>query len=200
MSIEQELKLLLKENTYHTVLKSALNINSKMFQENFYFDTKNLDLEKRGITLRIRKENEDWLVCLKVKNTSQITNTYVSSLEFEQPASSAIFDLCKEHPPLISRFLPTEGLSYLNDLNNDLELIGSIKNTRYSLQLFKEFNYKFELDHSFFPNGNEAFELEIEGIQGKQDSLKIIENIKNLGIEYTLNSKSKYKRFVEALQ
>lgn len=196
---ERELKLLLKENTYQALLKDAQKINGKVEQENYYFDTLDLKLEKKGITLRIRQEDDRWLLCLKMKNTQNSQSTYVSSLEFESQVSHEIFNKCKNKPSSIITWLPKEGTSHLHGIANDLKLLGSIKNTRYSLQLFKDLNHSFELDHSLFPHGLEAFELEVEGIKNERESLNIINNIENLGLDYTVNTKSKYKRFVEAL-
>jgi uncharacterized protein YjbK len=199
MVVEQELKLLLKENTYQALLKDAQKIHGKVQQENYYFDTLDLKLEKKGITLRIRQEDDRWLLCLKMKNTQNSQSTHVSSLEFESQVSLEIFNICKRKPSSIITWLPKDGASHLIDMTNDLKLLGSIKNIRYSLQLFKDLNHIFELDHSLFPHGREAFELEIEGIKNEQDTLNIINNIENLGLDYTVNKKSKYKRFVEAL-
>ncbi|MDE0581452.1 CYTH domain-containing protein [Planococcus sp. A6] len=199
MEIEKELKLLLKENTYHILLQEANNVKSKIIQENYYFDTPTLDLGRRGITLRIRKENEKWLLCLKAKQLSLPNNSYASSLEFEQEVSADVFQKCTTSPSIIFSYLPPEGGKYITETINDLKLLGSLKNIRYSIELFKDYSHKFELDHSFFPNGKEEYELEIEGIENERDSLNVIEKIKKLGVVYNLNNKSKYKRFIESL-
>ena len=198
ISKEQELKLLLKKDTYQILLQNS-ELKNELIQTNYYFDTPNLILEQNGMTLRIRQENDKWLLCLKVKNPANDINSYTSSLEFEQLITYETLNICTNNPVAINNWIPKEGRGYINDFINNLRLLGSIKNTRYSVKLFNDIFHTYDLDHSIFPNGNEAYELEVEGIKDENDSKEIMDEFKKLKLDFIINNKSKYKRFVEYL-
>jgi uncharacterized protein YjbK len=195
--IEKELKLLIEEFNYNKLLSLGSNkIKKFKNQVNYYFDSKDLALSKRGITLRIRSENEKWLLCLKVK--SDKNNTYISSNEYETDITPNLFEICKESPNLITEFLPGDANQLLSDIinTNDLRFLGSLENKRHYLDIIEKFT--FELDHSFFPGGKEYYELEIEGVT-EEDSTVIFNFLSKNNINFNINKKSKYNRFIDAI-
>jgi uncharacterized protein YjbK len=196
---ENELKLLLKKEDFEELLLLGSNkVTNYKEQTNYYFDTDQFTLSESGITLRIRKENEKNLLCLKIKNKKN-SDTYISSMEYEVEVPTSVLSDCKQAPQKIIDYLPYDAQSLLLKILNgqQIKFIGSIKNKRHCLKLFN--NYIFELDHSFFPNGTESYEVEVEGIKNDKDSLYIMDFFNRKGFKYNLNTKSKYKRFVESL-
>ncbi|MGG1343634.1 CYTH domain-containing protein [Bacillus toyonensis] len=195
-TLENELKLLIDKETYTYILNHSQNIKKPLKQINYYFDTENRCLEKQDSTLRIRHENNRWLLCLKLKNIEQSRYT-VSSIEIEQEITEQIFKQCRHLPSKISCWLPPDAQRLLGNLINKLQFLGFIENTRYSINFLD--NYAFDLDHTTFPGGLESFELEVEGIESQDESLDILNSLTNKGINFHLNKKSKYKRFLEIL-
>jgi uncharacterized protein YjbK len=195
--IEKELKLLIEEFNYNKLLSLGTDkIKKFRNQVNYYFDSNELALSKSGVTLRIRSENEKWLLCLKVK--SDKNNTYISSNEYETEITSKLFEICKNYPNAITEFLPRDANQLLTDIINtsDLRFLGSLENKRHYLDLIEKFT--FELDHSFFPGGKEYYELEIEGVT-EEDSSLIFNFLTKNNINYNINKKSKYNRFIDAI-
>ncbi|MCM3635577.1 CYTH domain-containing protein [Paenibacillus camelliae] len=191
---EKELKLLLEHDSFTKILNYAPKCPNPIRQTNYYFDTLDFRLDKAGITLRIRNEDGQWLLCLKIKSKSE--SRFISSLEIERQISNKEFEYFKSNP--------SEILGTIAEKKHDLKMIidsseicflGYIQNERLKVRLFNE--YTFELDHSFFPGGNESFELEVEGVNSELECEYILSELKGLGINYHINKKSKYKRFVE---
>lgn len=198
IGFEQELKLLLDKSGYERILNSSEIIDGPLIQYNYYFDTSDKSLVKQGMTLRIRQENEKCVLCLKVKNkdSSQLNN-FVSSTEIEKEISEEVFIKCKNQPSRILTLLPFEVKTFLDSRLNKLEYLGFLRNERHSLKSLKE--YLFDLDRSFFPGGLESFELEVEGIKTNAQSEDILNFLSDMRLEFKINKKSKYKRFLEAL-
>ncbi|MED3553894.1 CYTH domain-containing protein [Cytobacillus praedii] len=198
--LEQELKLLIDKSGYERILNSSEIIRGPIIQNNYYFDTYGRCLVKQGMTLRIRQENEKWLLCLKVKNkdSSQL-NKFVSSIEIEKEISENSFIECKNQPSRILSLLPYEAEELLGSKINELEYLGFLRNERYSLISISLKEYLFDLDRSFFSIGLESFELEFEGIKTNKQTEDILNFLTDIGLEYKLNKKSKYKRFLDSL-
>ncbi|WP_047150707.1 CYTH domain-containing protein [Aneurinibacillus tyrosinisolvens] len=195
---ERELKLLLEQETYEGMLRNAAEVLAPLEQTNYYFDTPDFRLGKSGIMLRIRKENADWILCQKIKEN--VTSTFLSSIEMEQPVTEEIFEACKQQAGEMIPLLPEKGQQAVTNLISPSELgfRGSLSNKRYPIKLIDD--YVFELDHTLFPDGNEQYELEIEGIKNEDEVETILRTLTQLGYTYTINKKGKYARFKEALE
>ncbi|WP_229106770.1 hypothetical protein [Paenibacillus sp. 1001270B_150601_E10] len=153
-------------------------------------------LIKVGITLRVRKEDSNWLLCLKMKLKDK--NQFLSSIEIEKQITAYEFECFKSNPSKL-----VEKISYdkvdLGDIvdSSKLTLLGYIENERQKINLVD--NFLFELDHSLFPGGHEFFELEVEGVRNDGECNYIMNALTEMGIQFNLNKKSKYKRFVECI-
>ncbi|WP_340027972.1 CYTH domain-containing protein [Paenibacillus sp. FSL H7-0940] len=193
-TVEKELKLLLEQDSYKKILNRVNQQPDVIRQTNYYFDTCDFKLEKAGITLRIRNEEKNWLLCMKTKSNTE--SQFVSSTEIERSISERDFEYYKENPSEILEGI-TENPVNINSIINaeEISLLGSIRNERKKIKLFNE--YTIELDHSLFPGGNESFEIEVEGVNTERECDYIMNELRHMGIEFNLNKKSKYKRFVE---
>ncbi|AIQ61690.1 CYTH domain-containing protein [Paenibacillus borealis] len=193
-TVEKELKLLLEQDSYKKILNRVNQQPDVIRQTNYYFDTCDFKLEKAGITLRIRNEEKNWLLCMKTKSKTE--SQFVSSTEIERSISERDFEYYKENPSEILEGITENPVNISSIINaEEISLLGSIRNERKKLKLFNE--YTIELDHSLFPGGNESFEIEVEGVNTERECDYIMNELRQMGIEFNLNKKSKYKRFVE---
>lgn len=191
---EKELKLLLEHNSYTKILKSVEHCPVPIRQTNYYFDTHDFMLDKAGITLRIRNEDGQWLLCLKIKSKDE--SRFISSKEIEKLISERDFEYYKAEPSAMLRRIMEEAIDIQSIIDSsDISFLGAIQNERLKLKLLG--GYTLELDHSLFPGGNESFELEIEGVNTEVECDYIMSELRGMGIDFYLNKKSKYKRFVE---
>ncbi|WP_432693992.1 CYTH domain-containing protein [Priestia aryabhattai] len=202
-TIEKELKLVIDRDSYYKIIQIA-NKNQKLDiinQKNYYFDTLDYKLQKSGITLRVRKEKRELFLTLKIKDTSNLNLSFVSSTEFETKLPLVTLQKLTETPTQIIKDLPDEGLEVLKSLNiqlSTLKFIGSIFNKRYKLRLMD--NYVFELDYTELPHNNVSYELEIEGITTEEQCSNILNYLSNYQISYSVNTMSKYNRFIELIK
>lgn len=194
--IEQELKLLLDLDGFNCILHNQKNTEKTLKQTNYYFDTNTLELQSSGITLRIREENEEVILCFKSKISKTL---FVTSQEVEQKVSHEILNHCIANPVVIISLFPENIQELLKSkfINEKLEFLGSLKNTRHCLSLVE--NFTFELDHSELPNGEHSYELEVEGVTRQEDCEFIMNLLRENDINFLLNDKSKYERFLEAI-
>jgi uncharacterized protein YjbK len=191
---EQELKLLLDAAGFKQLLA---NKPTKILKQiNYYYDTPYLDLKKSGVTLRIREENDDVILCMKSKINKDM---FVTSDEVQRIVSKAVLEQCMDNPDIIMEYLPESSRDVVVSLTKSekLRFLGTLQNTRHCLNIVK--NYTFELDHSEFPNGEQSYELEIEGISNQEDCEYIMDLLNDKQITFQLNEKSKYERFLIAL-
>jgi len=189
---EQELKLLLDKDGFDYFLKGQ-PFENLLKQTNYYFDTKSLNLKNSGVTLRIREENNRLVMCMKLKITKDL---FVTSEEFEQLISSDDLNKCIKNPEFISTLFSGESQRLLHSKTQGEKLgfLGFIKNNRYCINFIDGFT--FELDHSRFPNEQQTYELEVEGISSKEDCNFIINKLKDHNIKFQLSDVSKYERFL----
>lgn len=197
VTLEKELKLLLEQDSYNIFLSYFNSSTYSVHQINYYFDTIDFTLNNLGITLRIRRENQDnWLLCLKMKIDNMI-NSFVSSQEIERQISETDFIATQNDPNQILNFFEDElPVSIKSKLHStQLRCLGAIENQRQKLNLSEK--YICELDRTLYPGGHEYYEMEFEGVRNDEDCKIIIEKLEEMGLEFKVNKKSKYKRFVE---
>ena len=65
-NIERELKLLIDEKTYESIMKSY-DFHIPIIQTNTYFDTENQDVKKQYGAVRIRTIQDKKIFTLKIK-------------------------------------------------------------------------------------------------------------------------------------
>lgn len=159
-----------KSHTYH--------------QENSYFDSPNLILRREGISLRLRKQNGDFILSAKQSLPKKKSSKNLSvRLEYEGMIEKHIAALlCNNN------LSPVDAFAFLKTTNEDelatkkilyrrmkkaahagLQIIGSFKNTRISIPIvLAGEDIVLEFDHSFYPKGIEIFEVEVEFSSIKQ--------------------------------
>ena len=198
MILEKELKLLLDENDYYEILNSFGEVSEPLKQVNYYFDTKDFYLNEYGITLRIRKEEGRNLLCLKKKIKGYFSEVTTSE-EFERGISNNEFLEYQKSPEcIIENFVDNlPGNIKQKLMGNKLTLLGSIKNERRKIR-FNNY-YLCDLDYTEYPNGKTYYEMEFEDMNSESDINAIINYLNKKNIKYNINSKSKYKRFVECI-
>ncbi|OOE10093.1 CYTH domain-containing protein [Fictibacillus arsenicus] len=195
---ENELKLLIDEEAYSKLLKH-IPLKQQYDQINYYFDTPTHTLNASNITLRIRNQDNKFLLCLKVKNKKNMHSNFLSSLEYENEIDKYVFEEVIKSPFKLSDVIPSEAYNIISKIINfrELKYIGNIHNSRSQLSLFNEF--LFELDKTNFPNNKVCYELEVEGLSTEDDSDKIVDYLNKINIKYSINKASKYSRFIKSI-
>lgn len=149
-----------------------------LLQENSYFDSPSLDLRRAGISLRLRRQNQDFLLSAKqslgVKNLQKNLSV---RLEYEGRLDKRIASLiCNDN------LSPLDAFAYLRSRSTEaeatkstlyrhmkkvtttgLQVIGSFTNVRTNVPIMVAGQkIVLELDHSVYPKGVEVFEVEVE--------------------------------------
>jgi uncharacterized protein YjbK len=192
---EQEFKLLLNKDGYEKILSNHQR-NKELEQINYYFDTEHLALKNSGITLRIREENQEVILCMKSKVADSL---FVTSDETQQNITHKILTQCIQTPEAILELFSESEKSLLmsKTQDNPLKFLGTIKNNRQCIEFER---FKIELDHTEFPGTEQSFELEVEGIANKADCIYIMESLRTKNITFSVNNRSKYERFLDAIE
>ncbi len=181
--IEYEKKILLTENEYQVLKMTVCKNCREVTQTNYYFDTADFLMNKKGITCRIRAKNG--------KFTAEVKNHNI----FEKDGSNEekLF----------------EGSEFCSEIFTHFGLFnqGSLITQRTTRQKGSE--YKIVLDRNTYL-GKTDYELEIEYFEGfEKEALQALENIaKTLFTARTIEdrkeffkradkSKSKAERFFE---
>jgi uncharacterized protein YjbK len=186
-------------------------------QENFYFDTPYLHLKRNNISLRLRKQNSEYLISAKQSFKGKKPGKHLSiRLEYEGRIDNAIASLILDDclspldafdllPCLTSDELATKKTLYRNmrkAAKTGLQLIGSFVNLRRALPIdISGQTIVIELDHSIYPKAIEIFEVEIEfsSIEHVKQMRPTIENIFYLARIKTYQSSSKSSRLYRIL-
>ncbi|AMA71536.1 MULTISPECIES: CYTH domain-containing protein [Aneurinibacillus] len=194
---EQELKLMVTKETYEKLLAYADPEKPLLQQTNYYFDTPDFYMGKNGVMLRVREENGTWILCAKIKQKSQ--SSAISAIELETEISPDMFVKGRGKPEILVNLLPPEGQEAIYRLITPSELVlrGTLHNERRILHIIDD--YTFELDRTFFPNGQEEYELEIEGMKDEAACQRVMQMLTKMGYSYSVNQKSKYQRLQEAI-
>ncbi|MFV0289212.1 MAG: DUF4093 domain-containing protein [Mycoplasmatales bacterium] len=189
--IEREVKYLLDEQGYQTLLSNEKKINELFnltkltkFQDytsiEHYYDNEKRSIKKLNAVLRIREQKEHITLTFKQKdslNQALEKNITLSKIEQEK--------FLENYPNLITRF----------ELKvNNLQEIATYKVKRKSL-IYKTF--RIDLDHCLFNNGQD-YEIEIEDSSLEQAQLKI-EILKKVFKLKLKPSKPKIARFFETI-
>ena len=193
--MEKELKIIIHtEKDFQKLLKKLPDYQKTVFQTNYYWDTKDFQFLKNSINIRIRFEDSNNPV-ITVKHGNTINNGYFIADEYESEYTGL------EKKFEIGEKLDLQSLSSklsekINEVSDSSSLIclGSLKTIR---RLYKLNCYKIELDHVFFPEGNEDYELEVEtnDIDNLRPLIKAL--FKKLSVIYSNQSQTKYQRFLK---
>ena len=74
--IEREIKVMLTCQEYSTLVTTMYEYAKPLVQTNYYFDTEDLSMNKKGITCRIRYKDCTYISTVKNHNTN---NPYLST-------------------------------------------------------------------------------------------------------------------------
>ena len=139
--LEFEKKIMLTAEEYNAISLMRKNDNLPKIQTNYYFDTDDLSMNKKGITCRIRGENGKFVATIKNHNRKHpdcsIEDDLVENKEFDRK----IFD--------------TLGLRYQGEL------------VTRRVMIHKDSDCEIVIDKNTY-GGVTDFELEIEYCEGRE--------------------------------
>lgn len=186
-------------------------------QENSYFDTPSLDFRKSGISLRLRRQNHEYLLSAKQSlGNKKLQKNLSVRLEYEGRLDKRMASLlCDENLSPIDAFATLKSKTAEEEATKNtlhrhmkktahigLQMIGSFTNVRISLPIMlKGERLVMELDHSIYPQAIEIFEVEVEftGIRQVTALRPAIESLfRTAGIR-TYRSSSKSSRLYRIL-
>lgn len=180
-NIEIESKTLITQDTYKK-MRAAFTSKSDYNQQNFYFDTPNLDLANNESSVRIRVYVERAEQTLKTKDTDPKQDTYHEVVEINDLLSLAQAEQMVQAAQAGEHFTFGGDVGkYLND-HFDKEIVNTLElrtwsKTRRILATGPD-NCELTLDMTEYEDGFTDFELEIEN-----DDPKLIKkfslNLKN---------------------
>jgi len=178
-----------------TLKKQAAGSVDTVQQENIFFDTPALDLRKQHVSLRLRREDQTYYLCVKQSGLDTNLDTLSVRQEFENQISQNTADLllAQAISPLeiLSKFgEPNLEIILENFVNKNLYIIGSFSNTRTRIPvIFDNHHVLIELDQTTYPDKNIIFEIEIE-FGSKQEARRIQPFIENMLRELGLATNS----------
>lgn len=186
-SIEIEAKTLLTKEEYNKTLRHfKLDVADGYIQKNYYIETKNQDLRKLGVSLRIRKLN-GYIMTLKLPMAEGLLEKS-QNLTREQFSDFQNLGLFPEGD--ISKFI--EGL-YIE--LKDLEIIASLSTLRIEVEYE---DLTLAIDENRYGDFQD-YELEMEATSMKKAKLLLEKVCNEVKIPYKENFDSKQKRAITAL-
>jgi uncharacterized protein YjbK len=180
--LEHEKKIMLTMDEYEVIAECCKDM-PVITQINYYFDTEDLSMNKRGITCRIRAKNGKYRITIKNHNT------YNPSCSIEE-------HLC-------------EGSQYDSKVFEALGLYFQGELVTSRIVMYKDDFCEVVLDMNFYL-GHTDFEIEVEYSNGNEDkAIKYLKNVAKHLMKAKLlcstegfisrigNSKNKSERFFE---
>jgi len=195
--MEKELKYkILNEDDYINVF-DTLKKKSKFtvsIQENHYYDTESMLLLMNNSILRVRIEKEGVLITFKKQK--DVSDGYFVSEETEGICDLDTFQKVLTGEKYILDILGSECRKIIENIigNSKLILIGKSETERKTFYYKK---MKFELDKTNFGKGSIDYEIEVESFNEKKARNKLSALFRKLKIEYQIQKKTKYQRFLE---
>lgn len=189
-NIEIEAKVLLNKEDYLKVIEHYKDsIAEEYSQTNYYIDTKNLDLKKAGMGLRIRAKNHKYVMTLKTPLSEGL-------LEKTEELTSEQYNLMKTSNAFPDNKIKTF-ITMLGFDVKDLIILASLKTER------KDVKYEsgiFSIDKNVYGTSID-YELEKEGNNLKVAEDFLVDVCNKCEIkEFTINKKAKSSRAIsEAL-
>ncbi|MBN2056779.1 CYTH domain-containing protein [bacterium] len=196
--IERELKLELPDLAAHDRLLAVIpNHSGEWLQTNMYFDTGEFRLLRRGAMLRVRIEErpDRRRVTATLKIAIINHDGYIEAREIEAPFTNELMT----DPGGVQAVaaLPRSVRDRLANLTGGepIRMLGSTSNAR--LLFTPEEQCQAALDHTIFSNGDEDYELEIEGPSMERSRLLADRWLLAAGVTCGPQRKTKYQRFLE---
>lgn len=194
--VEQEYKGLITEADYFRLLgKYSPPIAG---QVNYYFDTPDFDLHKKGFTLRLREKSGEWELTLKTgdgivdesikNNNTAVKNEYTQKLTQKPNLHRVIFLTNILHNCGAEEFFKTVLKGVRVEM---LRSIGCLVTNRSKIEVGKKF---VELDKNYYLNFTD-YEIEFEYNDGRE--LSVLRTFLEENQITVLQSGGKYTRFME---
>lgn len=201
---EKEVKLAIKNIADHKRLIAALpKPETRFTQTNIYLDDKERRLKKHSLMLRAREIQfppgspiVDPPVTLTAKRRREQKDGLFISDEYNQVISMEEWENFQERRD--ETLLEGKVINFIRSITEfgPLEIIGSMKNERYQV---RSDLYILEIDLTTFPDGTQEAEIECESPWLDKAKAHIEHLCRQLEIEISPQTKSKYVRFLERL-
>ena len=189
-NIEIEAKALIKEEDYNKLIKEFENENACFFdQTNYYVETKNFDLKKLGVGLRVRSINDKFVLTLKAPMSEGLLEKEenISEDQFVMFEKKNIFPECS-----LKDFIIMLGFDI-----KKLKIMAKLRTHRTQLEL-DEGKHILCIDRNEY-NNLVDYELELEGNSLGKAKTRLEQFCIEHEIEYKDNPRSKQTRALESL-
>lgn len=189
-NIEIEAKALIKEEDYNKLIKEFENENAFFFdQTNYYVETKNFNLKKLGVGLRVRSINDKFVLTLKAPMSEGLLEKEenISEDQFVMFEKKNIFPECS-----LKDFIIMLGFDI-----KKLKIMAKLRTHRTQLEL-DEGKHILCIDRNEY-NNLVDFELELEGNSLGKAKTRLEQFCIEHEIEYKDNPRSKQTRALESL-
>lgn len=189
-NIEIEAKALIKEEDYNKLIKEFENENAYFFdQTNYYVETKNFDLKKLGVGLRVRSINDKFVLTLKAPMSEGLLEKEenISEDQFVMFEKKNIFPECS-----LKDFIIMLGFDI-----KKLKIMAKLRTHRTQLEL-DEGKHILCIDRNEY-NNLVDYELELEGNSLGKAKTRLEQFCIEHEIEYKDNPRSKQTRALESL-
>lgn len=189
-NIEIEAKVLITKEDYDKLVKIYSKEKTDEFdQVNYYIESKNLDLKKLGVGLRIRKKDNSYVMTLKAPMSEGLLekNAQLNEDQYKEFKEKGIFPDC-----YIKEFVKMLGFD--PDL---LKIRAQLKTHRIEIPLDDGKN-TFSIDKNEY-NKITDFELEMNSNSLLRAKNKLQEICEINGVPYKDNTRSKQTRCLETL-
>lgn len=190
-NIEIEAKALITKEEYEKLVNTYGPIKIKEFdQTNYYIESKNLDLKKLGVGLRIRKKDDGCVINLKAPLSEGLLEkqTKLTDNQFENFLDHGIFPDCS-----LKDFIFMIGFD-----PNKLSIVSQLKTHRIEVEL-DDGKSIFSIDKNEY-NGTIDYELEMNSATLLQAKNRLQTICIQNGVEYKDNPRSKQTRCLESME
>ncbi len=189
-NIEIEAKVLITKEDYDKLMKVYGSQKVDEFdQTNYYIESKNLDLKRLGVGLRIRKKNNSYVMTLKAPMSEGLLekNASLTADQYNAFKEKGIFPDCS-----IKEFVKMLGFD-----PDMLKIRAQLKTHRIEIPL-DEGKHVFSIDKNEY-NKITDYELEMNSNSLMRAKNKLQEICGTNGVAYKDNLRSKQTRCLESL-
>ena len=189
-NIEIEAKVLITKDDYDKLMALYEDkVTDEFDQTNYYVESKNLDLKKLGVGLRIRRKGRNYALTIKAPLSERLLekNTPITQEQYEAFKTKGIFPDC-----VIKEYILMLGFE-----PKDLKIVSSLKTHRVEIPL-EEGKHTLSIDKNDY-NKITDYELEMNSDSLNRAKTKLKEICEENGISYKDNPRSKQTRCLESL-
>jgi len=189
-NIEIEAKALINEQEYNNLIEALSDADFTVFdQTNYYIETKNFDLKKLGLGLRVRDVNGKYILTLKAPMSEGLLEKEVtiSDEQFQLFEKKNIFPECS-----LKDFIIMLGFEI-----KKLKILAKLRTHRMQIEL-DEGKHILCVDKNEY-NNLVDYELELEGNSLGKAKTRLEQFCIEHEIDYKDNPRSKQTRALESL-